>query len=78
MVHIEVQIQRLRTHGLRLYDTSGLGIQQLRAKCARFHAQYLLNLVMGDSIQLRCGDTKGNYEQKVGSTRRGLKELASA
>ncbi|WP_223653138.1 replicative DNA helicase [Hymenobacter psoromatis] len=75
---IRDQAQRLRTHGHQLHidDTPGLSIQQLRAKCARLHAQHPLGLVLVDYIQLMRGDTKGNREQEVGSISRGLKELA--
>ncbi|WP_426061498.1 replicative DNA helicase [Hymenobacter sp. B1770] len=78
VAHIREQAQRLRTHGhaLHLDDTPGLSIQQLRAKCARLHAQHPLGLVLVDYIQLMRGDTKGNREQEVGSISRGLKELA--
>ena len=78
VAHIRQQAQRLRTYGhtLHLDDTPGLTIQQLRAKCARLHAQHPLGLVLVDYVQLMRGDTKGNREQEVGSISRGLKELA--
>lgn len=78
VAHIRQQAQRLQTHGHQLHidDTPGLTIQQLRAKCARLHAQYPLSLVLVDYIQLMRGDTKGNREQEVGSISRSLKELA--
>lgn len=78
VAHIREQAQRLRTHGhcLHLDDTPGLSIQQLRAKCARLHAQHPLGLVLVDYIQLMRGDTKGNREQEIASISRGLKELA--
>lgn len=78
VAHVREQAQRLRTHGhlLHLDDTPGLSIQQLRAKCARLHAQHPLGLVLVDYIQLMRGDTKGNREQEVSSISRGLKELA--
>lgn len=78
VAHIRAQAQRLATHGhhLHLDDTPGLSIQQLRAKCARLHAQRPLELVLVDYIQLMRGDQKGNREQEIGSISRGLKELA--
>lgn len=78
VAHIQHQAQRLATHGHRLHldDTPGLSIQQLRAKCARIHAQHPLGLVLVDYIQLMRGDTKGNREQEIASISRGLKELA--
>ncbi|WP_375416788.1 replicative DNA helicase [uncultured Hymenobacter sp.] len=78
VAHVREQAQRLQTHGhaLHLDDTPGLSIQQLRAKCARLHAQHPLSLVLVDYIQLMRGDQKGNREQEVGSISRSLKELA--
>ncbi len=78
VAHIQAQAQRLSTHGHRLHldDTPGLSIQQLRAKCARLHAQHPLSLVLIDYIQLLHGDKKGSREQEVGSLSRALKELA--
>ncbi|GAA4028018.1 replicative DNA helicase [Hymenobacter glaciei] len=78
VAHVRQQAQRLQSHGHQLYidDTPGLTIQQLRAKCARLHAQQPLHLVLVDYIQLMRGDTKGNREQEVGSISRSLKELA--
>ena len=68
----------MATHGHRLHldDTPGLSIQQLRAKCARLHAQHPLSLVLVDYIQLMRGEKTGNREQEIGSVSRGLKELA--
>lgn len=62
MAHIRQQGQRLQTHGhaLHIDDTPSLSIQQLRAKCARLHAQHPLGLVLVDYIQLMRGDQKGN------------------
>ena len=78
VAHIRERARRLRTHGqlLHIDDTPGLSIQQLRAKCARLHAQHPLGLVLVDYIQLMRGDTKGNREQEIASISRGLKELA--
>lgn len=78
VAHIRAQAQRLATagHNLHLDDTPGLSIQQLRAKCARLHAQRPLGLVLVDYIQLMRGDQRGNREQEIGSISRGLKELA--
>jgi replicative DNA helicase len=48
-----IQKQRQAAHGYRrlyLDDTPGLNIHQLRAKCARRHAQHLLSLVPVDCI----------------------------
>ncbi len=47
VAHIRQQAQRLHTHGNLLYidETSGLSIQQLRAKCALLHSQQPLSAV---------------------------------
>lgn len=76
--HIRQQAQRLYTHGhlLHLDDTPGLSLQQLRAKCARLHAEQPLRLVLVDYVQLMRGDQRGNREQEISSLSRGLKELA--
>ncbi|MBD2768444.1 replicative DNA helicase [Hymenobacter sp. BT664] len=78
VAHIRQQAQRLQTHGHRLHldDTPGISIQQLRAKCARLHAQHPLGIVFVDYIQLMRGDVRGNREQEISSISRGLKELA--
>ncbi|QIX62720.1 replicative DNA helicase [Hymenobacter sp. BT18] len=78
VAHVQTQAQRLRTHGhlLHLDDTPGLSLQQLRAKCARLHAQQPLGLVLVDYLQLMRGDTRGNREQEISSISRGLKQLA--
>jgi replicative DNA helicase len=76
--HLRHAAGRLKTEGHRLLidDTPGLSMYQLRAKCARLHAEHPLGLIAVDYIQLMKGDTKGNREQEVGSITRGLKELA--
>jgi replicative DNA helicase len=67
VAHIQQQAQRLATHGHRLHldDTPGLSIQQLRAKCARLHAQHPLALILVDYIQLMRGDTKATANRKL-------------
>ncbi|MDO7846463.1 replicative DNA helicase [Hymenobacter sp. M29] len=67
---------RLKTPKLRIDDTSGLSIQQLRAKAVRLKAEHDIKLVLVDYIQLMKGSQKGNREQEIGSITRGLKELA--
>jgi replicative DNA helicase len=67
---------RLKTPKLLIDDTSGLSIQQLRAKAVRLKAEHDIKLVLVDYIQLMKGSQKGNREQEIGSITRGLKELA--
>jgi replicative DNA helicase len=68
--------KRLHTDKLLLDDTSGLSIQQLRAKAVRLKAEHDIKLILVDYIQLMKGDQRGNREQEIGSITRGLKELA--
>lgn len=68
--------RRLRTPKLLIDATSGLSIQQLRAKAVRLKAEHDIQLLMVDYIQLMKGDKGGNREQEIGSITRGLKELA--
>lgn len=67
---------RLKTPKLLIDDTSGLSIQQLRAKAVRMKVEHDIQLVLVDYIQLMKGSQKGNREQEIGSIARGLKELA--
>jgi replicative DNA helicase len=81
VAHLEQQAQRLAHCGHRLHidDTSGLTINQLRAKCTALHDEHPLSLVLVDYIQLMQGEQKsrnGNREQEISSISRGLKELA--
>jgi replicative DNA helicase len=81
VAHLEQQAQRLAHCGHRLHidDTSGLTVNQLRAKCAAIHDEQPLSLVLVDYIQLMQGEQRnrtGNREQEISSISRGLKELA--
>ena len=78
---IKGKANRLRTHGHRVMiaDGSTLTIQQLRAKCLRWHQEHPLGLVMVDYIQLMEGPQKSkgaNREQEIAAISRGLKKLA--
>ena len=68
--------KRLRTSKLRIDTTSGISIQQLRAKAVRMKAEYDVQLLLVDYIQLMKGDKGVDCEQEIGSITRGLKELA--
>lgn len=59
-------------------DTPGINIFELRAKCRRLKAQYDIQMVIIDYLQLMSGggDGKGNREQEVSAISRGLKALA--
>jgi replicative DNA helicase len=68
--------KRLRTDKLLIDETSGLSIQQLRAKAVRLKAEHDIHLILIDYIQLMKGDQKSNREQEIASITRGLKALA--
>ena len=61
-------------------DTPALSLFELRAKCRRLKAQYDIDMVIIDYIQLMTagGDRKGggNREQEISSISRSLKSLA--
>lgn len=75
--HVAQKAKRLgAAHGLLIDDTPGLGIGQLRAKCARLKAERDIGMVFVDYAQLMHGKSGGNREQEIGSITRGLKEMA--
>jgi replicative DNA helicase len=61
-------------------DTPGLSILELRAKCRRLKAQYDIQLVIVDYLQLMTAgsgkNAPGNREQEIASISRALKNLA--
>ena len=60
-----------------LDDTPALTPLQLRTKCRRMHAEYQLDLVIVDYIQLMTGGTRSeNRVQEVSNISRNLKVLA--
>jgi replicative DNA helicase len=66
--------------GAKLYidDTPALSIFELRAKCRRLKAQYNVELIIIDYLQLMAGtgDKSGNREQEISTISRSLKALA--
>jgi replicative DNA helicase len=58
-------------------DTPGISALQLRTKARRLHAEYGLDLIMVDYLQLMSGDTRGeNRVQEISYISRALKGLA--
>jgi replicative DNA helicase len=58
-------------------DTPGLSALQLRTKARRLHAEYGLDLIMVDYLQLMSGDFRGeNRVQEISYISRALKGLA--
>ena len=62
---------------LFLDDTPAISALELRTKCRRLHAEYSLDLVVVDYMQLMTGDTRSdNRVQEVSYISRNLKALA--
>ncbi len=73
------KIGRLTEAPLFIDDTPALNIFEFRAKCRRLKAQYDIQLIIVDYLQLMHGkgDSKsGNREQEIGSISRALKSVA--
>lgn len=76
---LHARIGKLSTAPLLIDDTPALNIFEFRAKCRRLKAQYDIQLVIVDYLQLMHGkgDGKGgNREQEIGSISRSLKSVA--
>src|SRR5690606_36746449 len=73
------RIGRLTAAPLLIDDTPALNVFAFRAKCRRLKAQYDIQMVIVDYLQLMHGkaDGKGgNREQEIGSISRALKSVA--
>jgi replicative DNA helicase len=74
------RISKLITAPIYIDDTPALSLFELRAKCRRLKAQYDIDMVIIDYIQLMTagGDRKGggNREQEISAISRSLKSLA--
>ncbi|MFA5971050.1 MAG: replicative DNA helicase [Lentimicrobiaceae bacterium] len=74
------RISKLITAPIYIDDTPSLSLFELRAKCRRLKAQYDIDMVVIDYIQLMTagGDRKGggNREQEISAISRSLKSLA--
>ena len=72
------KIGKLVDAPLYIDDTPALTIFELRAKCRRLKAQYDIDMVFVDYLQLMSGpgDNKGNREQEISNISRSLKSLA--
>ena len=76
---IHSKIGRLTEAPLFIDDTPALNIFEFRAKCRRLKAQYDIQMIIIDYLQLMHGkgDGKGgNREQEIGSISRALKSVA--
>ncbi|TZF83866.1 replicative DNA helicase [Pedobacter sp. BS3] len=73
------KIGRLTEAPLFIDDTPGLNIFEFRAKCRRLKAQYDIQMIIIDYLQLMHGKGEGkggNREQEIGSISRALKSVA--
>ncbi len=73
------KINKLVDAPIYIDDTPALNIFELRAKCRRLKAQYNIQMIVIDYLQLMHGqgdNRNGNREQEVGAISRALKALA--
>lgn len=73
------RIGKLTEAPLLIDDTPALNVFEFRAKCRRLKAQYDIQMVIVDYLQLMHGKTDGkggNREQEIGSISRALKSVA--
>ncbi|MBC7745275.1 MAG: replicative DNA helicase [Flavobacterium sp.] len=73
------KIGKLTEAPLFIDDTPALNIFEFRAKCRRLKAQYDIQLIIVDYLQLMHGKGEGkggNREQEIGSISRALKSVA--
>lgn len=75
---LNARINRLINAPIYIDDTPALSIFELRAKCRRLKAQYDIQMIIIDYIQLMTagGEGKGNREQEISTISRSLKSLA--
>lgn len=68
---------RLSEMPIYIDDTPALSVMQIRAKTRRLHAEYGLDMVIIDYLQLMQGDGRSeNRVQEISNISRGLKALA--
>lgn len=77
-VNLEQKIKPLIDAPIYIDDTPSISIFELRAKCRRLKAQYDIQMVIIDYLQLMTAgsDNKGNREQEVSLISRSLKAIA--
>ncbi len=75
---LNAKIGKLVDAPIYIDDTPALSIFELRAKCRRLKAQYNIQIIIVDYIQLMSTgeDNKGNREQEISTISRSLKALA--
>lgn len=75
---LNARINKLIDAPIFIDDTPALSIFELRAKCRRLKAQYDIQMIIVDYIQLMTSgqEGKGNREQEISTISRSLKSLA--
>ncbi|HLX62249.1 MAG TPA: replicative DNA helicase [Planctomycetota bacterium] len=69
----------LQTAPIHIDDTSGITVEQLRARCRRLKHRHHIGLVVVDYLQLMspsAGSKRGNRQEEVSEISRGLKGIA--
>src|SRR5690606_5282186 len=77
---LTTRLDKLNTAPIFIDDTPALSVLELRAKCRRLKAQFGIEMVIIDYLQLMSGDdgsnVSGNREQEIATISRALKNLA--
>jgi replicative DNA helicase len=77
---LHAKIAKLSEAGIYIDDTPALNVFELRAKCRRMKAQYGIEMIIIDYLQLMAGNKEGkqsmNREQEISTISRSLKGLA--
>ena len=77
---LHTRLDKLSAAPVFIDDTPALSILELRAKCRRLKAQYNIQMVIIDYLQLMSGDdgsgVSGNREQEIATISRSLKNLS--
>ncbi len=77
---LNTKVTKLSAAPLYIDDTPALNVFELRAKCRRLKAQYNIDMVIIDYLQLMSGNKDGrstmNREQEISTISRSLKGLA--
>jgi replicative DNA helicase len=77
-LQLNARISKLSKAPIYIDDTPALSILELRAKCRRMKAEYNIQMVIIDYLQLMTAgsESKGNREQEISMISRSLKALA--
>lgn len=77
---LHTRLDKLSKAPIYIDDTPALSVLELRAKCRRLKAQYGIQMVIIDYLQLMSGDdgsgVSGNREQEIATISRSLKNLS--